>query len=188
MLSHPPQDQAVPHRHPPHLAQPPKTIQGNRVYRWDELTELMDGLQLKCKHLFLQSISVYFSCVFAHLPPNLALYGWNLHSWRLRHHLFIQLPFTSKCGWAEYLFCTVCFHQLPISKMWYDYFMMCYALSPNANLINLYILLQVQGRMVDFVSHNAQAAGKTVLRRSQSLTNLRNSQPLPSAIKGQVPQ
>lgn len=42
--------------------------------------------------------------------------------------------------------------------------------------------------MVDFVSHNAQAAGKTVLRRSQSLTNLRNSQPLPSAIKGQVPQ
>lgn len=66
--------------------------------------------------------------------------------------------------------------------------MMCYALSPNANLINLYILLQVQGRMVDFVSHNAQAAGKTVLRRSQSLTNLRNSQPLPSAIKGQVPQ
>ncbi|XP_041741055.1 enkurin domain-containing protein 1 isoform X1 [Coregonus clupeaformis] len=53
---------------------------------------------------------------------------------------------------------------------------------------NQSLQLQVQGRMVDFVSHNAQAAGKTVLRRSQSLTNLRNSQPLPSAVKGQVPQ
>ncbi|XP_010874806.1 enkurin domain-containing protein 1 isoform X2 [Esox lucius] len=47
---------------------------------------------------------------------------------------------------------------------------------------------QMQDRTVDFVSHNARAAGKTVLRRSQSLTNLKNSQPLPSAVKGQVPQ
>ncbi|XP_060894572.1 enkurin domain-containing protein 1 isoform X2 [Labrus mixtus] len=47
--------------------------------------------------------------------------------------------------------------------------------------------LQVQGRTIDFVKHNARAAGKTVLRRSQSLTNLGNK-PIPSAVKGQVPQ
>ncbi|KAJ8005743.1 hypothetical protein DPEC_G00121070 [Dallia pectoralis] len=47
---------------------------------------------------------------------------------------------------------------------------------------------QMQDRSIDFVSHNARAAGKTVLRRSQSLTNLNNSQALPSAVKGQVPQ
>ncbi|KAM6965058.1 enkurin domain-containing protein 1 isoform 2-T2 [Aplochiton taeniatus] len=47
--------------------------------------------------------------------------------------------------------------------------------------------LQVQGKAVDFVSHNARSAGKTVVRRSQSLTNLRDK-PIPSAVKGQVPQ
>ncbi|XP_026199954.1 enkurin domain-containing protein 1 [Anabas testudineus] len=47
--------------------------------------------------------------------------------------------------------------------------------------------LQVQGQTLDFIKHNARAAGKTVLRRSQSLTNLRDK-PVPSAVKGQVPQ
>ncbi|XP_034026606.1 enkurin domain-containing protein 1 [Thalassophryne amazonica] len=47
--------------------------------------------------------------------------------------------------------------------------------------------LHVQGQAVDFIRHNAQTAGKTVLRRSQSLTNLRD-RPVPSAVKGQVPQ
>ncbi|XP_030645329.1 enkurin domain-containing protein 1 [Chanos chanos] len=47
--------------------------------------------------------------------------------------------------------------------------------------------MQVRGRMVDFVRHNARAAGKTTLKRSQSLQNLRNKEP-PSAVKGQVPQ
>ncbi|XP_071380011.1 enkurin domain-containing protein 1 [Centroberyx affinis] len=47
--------------------------------------------------------------------------------------------------------------------------------------------LQVQGKSVDFISYNARAAGKTVLRRSQSLTNLKEK-PVPSAVKGQVPQ
>ncbi|XP_074527002.1 enkurin domain-containing protein 1 isoform X1 [Halichoeres trimaculatus] len=47
--------------------------------------------------------------------------------------------------------------------------------------------LQVQGQTVDFIRHNARAAGKTVIRRSQSLTNLKNK-PIPSAVKGQVPQ
>ncbi|XP_035999860.1 enkurin domain-containing protein 1 isoform X2 [Fundulus heteroclitus] len=45
----------------------------------------------------------------------------------------------------------------------------------------------VQGQTIDFVKHNARAAGKTTLRRSQSLTNLRDK-PVPSAVKGQVPQ
>ncbi|XP_031426043.1 enkurin domain-containing protein 1 [Clupea harengus] len=45
--------------------------------------------------------------------------------------------------------------------------------------------LQVRGRMVDFVCHNARTAGKTALRRSQSLTNLATP---PSAEKGRVPQ
>ncbi|XP_063050625.1 enkurin domain-containing protein 1 [Engraulis encrasicolus] len=45
--------------------------------------------------------------------------------------------------------------------------------------------LLVRGRTVDFVSHNARAASKTVIRRSQSLTNLRIP---PSAEKGKVPQ
>ncbi|XP_047236244.1 enkurin domain-containing protein 1 [Girardinichthys multiradiatus] len=45
----------------------------------------------------------------------------------------------------------------------------------------------VQGHTIDFVKHNARAAGKTILRRSQSLTNLRDKR-VPSAIKGQVPQ
>uniref|UniRef100_A0A1A8GCG8 Enkurin domain containing 1 n=1 Tax=Nothobranchius korthausae TaxID=1143690 RepID=A0A1A8GCG8_9TELE len=47
--------------------------------------------------------------------------------------------------------------------------------------------LQVQGQAIDFIKHNARSAGKTVVRRSQSLTNLREN-PVPSAIKGQVPQ
>ncbi|XP_062854925.1 enkurin domain-containing protein 1 [Trichomycterus rosablanca] len=47
--------------------------------------------------------------------------------------------------------------------------------------------LEIRGHIIDFVSHNARAAGKTVLRRSQSMQNLHNKQP-PSAIKGQVPQ
>lgn len=45
----------------------------------------------------------------------------------------------------------------------------------------------VQGQTVNFIKHNALAAGKTVLRRSQSLSNLK-SKPVPSAVKGQVPQ
>lgn len=59
--------------------------------------------------------------------------------------------------------------------------------SRNSNE-NESLQLHVQGRMVDFVSHNARGAGKTGLRRSQSLTGLRNNQPVPSAVKGQVPQ
>uniref|UniRef100_A0A3B4FJ65 Enkurin domain containing 1 n=1 Tax=Pundamilia nyererei TaxID=303518 RepID=A0A3B4FJ65_9CICH len=47
--------------------------------------------------------------------------------------------------------------------------------------------LQVQGQTIDFIKHNARTAGKTVIRRSQSLTNLRDK-PVPSAVKGQVPQ
>ncbi|KAM4745686.1 enkurin domain-containing protein 1 [Anableps anableps] len=47
--------------------------------------------------------------------------------------------------------------------------------------------LMVQAQTIDFVKHNARAAGKTTLRRSQSLTNIRNK-PIPSAVKGQVPQ
>lgn len=47
--------------------------------------------------------------------------------------------------------------------------------------------MQVRGHSVDFVSHNARAAGKTTLRRSQSLQNLRDKPP-PSAEKGRVPQ
>ncbi|XP_051279000.1 enkurin domain-containing protein 1 [Dicentrarchus labrax] len=47
--------------------------------------------------------------------------------------------------------------------------------------------LQVQGESIDFIKHNARAAAKTVLRRSQSLTNLQEK-PVPSAVKGQVPQ
>nr|XP_020449438.1 enkurin domain-containing protein 1 isoform X1 [Monopterus albus] len=47
--------------------------------------------------------------------------------------------------------------------------------------------LQVQGHTIDFIKHNAQAARRAVLRRSQSLTNLRDK-PVPSAVKGQVPQ
>ncbi|XP_026877971.1 enkurin domain-containing protein 1 [Electrophorus electricus] len=46
---------------------------------------------------------------------------------------------------------------------------------------------QVKGHMVDFVRHNARAAGKTVIRRSQSMQNLRDKQP-PSSVKGRVPQ
>ncbi|KAK9523026.1 hypothetical protein VZT92_019457 [Zoarces viviparus] len=49
------------------------------------------------------------------------------------------------------------------------------------------VQLQVQGQSIDFVKHNARSAGKTVLRRSQSLTNLQEK-PVPSAVKGQVPQ
>lgn len=47
--------------------------------------------------------------------------------------------------------------------------------------------LQVQGQSIDFIKHNARAAGKTVLRRSQSLTNLKEKT-VPSAVKGEVPQ
>lgn len=52
---------------------------------------------------------------------------------------------------------------------------------------DLDLQLQVQGQTIDFIKHNARTAGKTVLRRSQSLTNLRDK-PVPSAVKGQVPQ
>ncbi|XP_065103954.1 enkurin domain-containing protein 1 [Paramisgurnus dabryanus] len=47
--------------------------------------------------------------------------------------------------------------------------------------------MEVRGHTVDFVSHNARAAGKTTLRRSQSLQDLREKPP-PSAEKGKVPQ
>ncbi|KAJ8380325.1 hypothetical protein SKAU_G00011030 [Synaphobranchus kaupii] len=54
--------------------------------------------------------------------------------------------------------------------------------SPNSEIC-------VQGRAVDFVSYNARSAGKTTLRRSQSLQNLAPKQapPTPSQ-KGRVPQ
>ncbi|XP_010782519.1 enkurin domain-containing protein 1 isoform X1 [Notothenia coriiceps] len=52
---------------------------------------------------------------------------------------------------------------------------------------DLQIQLQVQGQTIDFVKHNARSAGKTGMRRSQSLTNLRDK-PVPMAVKGQVPQ
>lgn len=47
--------------------------------------------------------------------------------------------------------------------------------------------LLVQGQTINFIKHNAQTAGKTVLRRSQSMSSLRDK-PVPSAVKGQVPQ
>ncbi|XP_029366308.1 enkurin domain-containing protein 1 [Echeneis naucrates] len=46
--------------------------------------------------------------------------------------------------------------------------------------------LQVKGQNIDFIKHNARAAGKTVLRRSQSQPSLRDK-PVPSAVKGKVP-
>lgn len=51
----------------------------------------------------------------------------------------------------------------------------------------LCIYVQLQGQSIDFIKHNARAAGHTVLRRSQSLTSL-GDKPVPSAVKGQVPQ
>lgn len=51
----------------------------------------------------------------------------------------------------------------------------------------LCLYVQLQGQSIDFIRRNAQAAGHTVLRRSQSLTSLRDK-PVPSAVKGQVPQ
>ncbi|KAK7934431.1 hypothetical protein WMY93_005327 [Mugilogobius chulae] len=45
----------------------------------------------------------------------------------------------------------------------------------------------IQGHSVNFIKLNANAAGKTVLRRSQSLSSLKDK-PVPSAVKGQVPQ
>ncbi|ROI64775.1 Enkurin domain-containing protein 1 [Anabarilius grahami] len=47
--------------------------------------------------------------------------------------------------------------------------------------------MHVRGHTVDFVSHNARAARKTNLRRSQSLQNLTDKTP-PSAVKGKVPE
>ncbi|XP_068167727.1 enkurin domain-containing protein 1 [Antennarius striatus] len=47
--------------------------------------------------------------------------------------------------------------------------------------------LQLQGQSIDFIRHNARTAGKTVMRRSPSLTTLRDK-PVPSAVKGQVPK
>ncbi|XP_066500538.1 enkurin domain-containing protein 1 [Hoplias malabaricus] len=47
--------------------------------------------------------------------------------------------------------------------------------------------MKANGQFVDFVIHNARAARKTPLKRSQSLQDLRNKQP-PSAVKGCVPQ
>ncbi|XP_054467552.1 enkurin domain-containing protein 1 [Anoplopoma fimbria] len=55
------------------------------------------------------------------------------------------------------------------------------------SILDQNLQLQVQGQTIDFVKHNARYAGKTVLRRSQSLTNLREK-PVPCAVKGQVPQ
>uniref|UniRef100_A0A3B5L4E4 Enkurin domain containing 1 n=1 Tax=Xiphophorus couchianus TaxID=32473 RepID=A0A3B5L4E4_9TELE len=52
---------------------------------------------------------------------------------------------------------------------------------------NISYFPHVQGHTIDFVKYNARAARKTTLRRSQSLTNLRDK-PVPSAVKGQVPQ
>ncbi|XP_056275420.1 enkurin domain-containing protein 1 isoform X2 [Pseudoliparis swirei] len=52
---------------------------------------------------------------------------------------------------------------------------------------NLQLQLQVHGQTIDFVKHNARSAGKTVMRRSQSLMSL-GEKPVPSAVKGQVPQ
>ncbi|XP_053727103.1 enkurin domain-containing protein 1 [Synchiropus splendidus] len=46
--------------------------------------------------------------------------------------------------------------------------------------------LQVKGQTINFVRLNAQAAGKTSLQRSQSLTNL-TDKPVPSAVIGKVP-
>uniref|UniRef100_A0A3P8WU04 Enkurin domain containing 1 n=1 Tax=Cynoglossus semilaevis TaxID=244447 RepID=A0A3P8WU04_CYNSE len=40
--------------------------------------------------------------------------------------------------------------------------------------------LEIEGHTIDFIRHNARAAGKAGLRRSQSLTNLRDK-PVPSA-------
>uniref|UniRef100_A0A672JAX4 Enkurin domain-containing protein n=1 Tax=Salarias fasciatus TaxID=181472 RepID=A0A672JAX4_SALFA len=65
---------------------------------------------------------------------------------------------------------------------------------PHQELINLFIpcrfvvqvLGHIQGQAIDFIKHNARAAGKTVFRRSQSLTNLKDM-PVPSAVIGQVP-
>lgn len=51
----------------------------------------------------------------------------------------------------------------------------------------LCLYVQLQGQSIDFIKRNAQAAGHTVLRRSQSLTSLRDKL-VPSAVKGQVPQ
>lgn len=51
----------------------------------------------------------------------------------------------------------------------------------------LCLYVQLQGQSIDFIKRNAQAAGHTVLRRSQSLTSLRDK-PVPIAVKGQVPQ
>lgn len=47
--------------------------------------------------------------------------------------------------------------------------------------------LFVEGQTINFIKHNALTAGKTILRRSQSLSSLKNK-PVPSAVKGQVPQ
>ncbi|XP_034397981.1 enkurin domain-containing protein 1 isoform X2 [Cyclopterus lumpus] len=55
------------------------------------------------------------------------------------------------------------------------------------SILDQNLQLQLQGQTIDFVKHNARSAGKTVLRRSQSLMSLREK-PVPSAVKGQVPQ
>ncbi|KAL7885190.1 hypothetical protein AOLI_G00079600 [Acnodon oligacanthus] len=59
--------------------------------------------------------------------------------------------------------------------------------NPNPQTSDSDSEIQVRGHFVDFVRHNARAAAKTTLRRSQSLQNLQNKQPL-SAVKGRVPQ
>ncbi|XP_068461465.1 enkurin domain-containing protein 1 [Clinocottus analis] len=55
------------------------------------------------------------------------------------------------------------------------------------SLSDLNLQLQVQGQTMNFVKHNARSAGKTVLRRSQSMTSL-GEKPVPSAVRGRVPQ
>uniref|UniRef100_A0A8C1SE29 Enkurin domain containing 1 n=1 Tax=Cyprinus carpio TaxID=7962 RepID=A0A8C1SE29_CYPCA len=70
----------------------------------------------------------------------------------------------------------------PVKALW---------ISPKYQDVSSRVMAQLQmhvrGHTVDFVSHNAHAAGKTNLRRSQSLQNLRDKPP-PSAVKGKVPQ
>lgn len=71
--------------------------------------------------------------------------------------------------------------------VYFDVYLQCFLFCFNFIHCYMWVQLQVNGQSIDFIKHNAQAAGRTVLRRSQSLTNLRDK-PVPSAVKGQVPQ
>uniref|UniRef100_A0A8C6SWD6 Enkurin domain-containing protein n=1 Tax=Neogobius melanostomus TaxID=47308 RepID=A0A8C6SWD6_9GOBI len=59
--------------------------------------------------------------------------------------------------------------------------------SAQPHVTSQMITFLVEGQSVNFIKHNALAAGKTMLRRSQSLSSLK-SKPIPSAVKGQIPQ